>query len=128
MERLDKGTRHFPKKLDGSRDAIKNRLNNEKITFQSEFIGDVYQSRKLKNFGYPELITLLKDFSILGAVSERYDTLIKMGRFRNRFHIKNYFGNFELNESETFSEERTQKVINYMVHIVGYFKSNYSRP
>jgi len=48
--------------------------------------------------------------------------------FRNRIHIKNYFNNFEKDESNTFSESRVQKTIKAMVWFFGYFQTYYPRP
>jgi hypothetical protein len=128
LHRLDMGTNHFPKKLTKNKSEIKKELDKEKRVYQISFLDETYQGKKLRNFGYKDLINFLKKFSILGSTDEVYTILQKMGHFRNRVHIKNYFNNFEKDESVVFSEKRTQKIINCMVWIFNYFEENYSRP
>lgn len=128
LYRLDMGTNHFPKKLEDLKFDIKNRLNEEKKETEGTFLEEVYKYKKLRNFGYKDVVNFLEEFSILGSSSQKYSTLQKIGHFRNRVHINNYFDNFERDESKTFSEKRTQVTINYMRKIFLYFKDNYSRP
>lgn len=128
LERLDSATRHYPSKLGKRRKQIKEKLDSEKRDFQSTFLGEVYQYKRLRNFGYKELVEFYEKFDILGSKPDTYETLQKLGYFRNRVHIRNYFGNFERNESRTFSEERTQKTIDIMEDIFKYLSTNYPRP
>lgn len=127
LARLDMGTNHFPKKLNDARFEIKSKLSKEKKEFPGIFLDKVYQYRKLRNFKYKDLIDFFEEFSILGPSIKTYKNLQKIGHFRNRVHINNYFGNFERDESKVFSEKRTQLTIDYMVKMFRYFKENYSR-
>jgi hypothetical protein len=128
LERLESATKHFPSKLDSEKSEIKNHLNREKSNFQTTYEGRILKYKRLRNFGYSELIEFCEEFNILGSKSNTYKELKKLGLFRNRVHIRNYFGNFERNESSTFSEARTQKTIDYMETLFKYFKENYPRP
>lgn len=128
LERLESATRHFPSRLDSKRTDIKKQLEGEKNNFQTTYEGKIYQYKRLRNFGYEELIEFYKKFNILGSKPKTYDELQSLGRFRNRVHIRNYFGNFERNESRTFSEKRTQRSIDYMEATIKYFMENYPRP
>ncbi len=128
LERLDSATRHFPSKLDAKRTDIKNDLDTKKSDFQTIYKGQIYQYKRLQNFGYKELILFYKKFSILGSSSESYEALQNLGRFRNRVHIRNYFGNFERDEFRTFSESRAQRTIDSMEDIIKYFDKKYTRP
>lgn len=128
LERLDMATRHFPDRLAAQRVEIKNKLDGEKRNFQSVYHGKTYQYRKLRNFGYQDIISFCEEFSLLGPQTDVYDILKNMGRFRNRVHINNYFGNFERDESRTFSESRAQRTINYVEKIFRYMERHYSRP
>ena len=128
LERLDSATRHFPSKLDAKRTDIKNELEAEKNDFQSTYKGKVYQYKRLRNFGYKELVEFYEKFHIFGPSPNPYEALQNLGRFRNRVHIRNYFGNFERDESRTFSERRAQRTIDSMESIFKYFNKNYPRP
>jgi len=128
LERLDSATDHFPTKLDSKKTDIKKQLEGEKRNFETTHEGKVYKYKRLKNFGYKELIEFYGEFNILGSKPDIYEDLQYLGRFRNRVHIRNYFGNFERNESRTFSEERTQRTIDYMEDIFKYINKNYPRP
>lgn len=128
LERLDSATHDFPVKLDSKRILIKNALNEEKKEIQTTYEGKVYKYKRLRNFGYEELIEFYEKFKILGSASDTYKSLQNLGRFRNRIHIRNYFENFERDESRTFSEDRTQQTIDYMVSTFKYFAKNYPRP
>lgn len=128
LERLDSATNHFPSNLASQKVKIKERLSKEKIKYNVTFLDEVYQSNKLRNFGFQELVKFCEEFSLLGNSSDRYTNLKEIGKFRNRVHIKNYFNNFERDESKTFSEIRTQKTIDYMVDIFYFFNYEYSRP
>lgn len=74
------------------------------------------------------LFTLFEDFKLIGNKKEDYEFLRRIAHFRNRVHIKNYFDNFEKDESRVFTELRTQKILNSIIKIIGYFGDNYSRP
>ena len=128
LERLDSATRHFPSKLDSKRTEIKNQLDGEKNDFETTYEGKVYKYKRLKNFGYKELIEFYEQYKILGPKLDTYARLQDLGRFRNRVHIRNYFGNFERNEYRTFSERRTQESIDYMVATFKYLNDKYPRP
>lgn len=128
LERLESATKHFPSRLDSKRADIKSELESEKNDFQTTYKGQVYQYKRLRNFGYKELIEFYEKFKILGSSPDYYEVLQNLGHFRNRVHIRNYFGNFERDESRTFSESRTQKAINSMEAILKYFSKYYSRP
>lgn len=92
-------------------------------------MGEKHHYKRLKNFGYDELIPFYKEFEILGPSSDAlYTTLKSLGHFRNRVHIRNYFGNFEADEFKTFSEVRTQRTINIMGSVIQYISENYPRP
>ena len=128
LERLDSATNHYPANLNAQKIDIKKFLNKEKSEFQTTYEGKVYKFKRLKNFGYKELISFYETFHILGFREETYLTLQDLGRFRNRVHIRNYFGNFERNESRTFSENRTQRAIDFMEATLKYLSVNYPRP
>ncbi|HEY4519612.1 MAG TPA: hypothetical protein VJH33_01060 [Candidatus Paceibacterota bacterium] len=128
LERLDSATRHFPSKLDSKKKDIKKELEGKKNDFEIIYKGKVYKYKRLKNFGYKELIKFYEDFKILGSRSADYQILQELGRFRNRVHIQNYFRNFEQNESCTFSENRSQRAIDYMESVFKYLSKNYPRP
>lgn len=128
LERLDSATRHFPNKLNSKKIDIKQRLEQEKNDYETTYKGKTYKYKRLKNFGYKELIEFCKDFNILGSKPDTYKALRDLGRFRNRVHIRNYFGNFERDESRTFSEKRTQSAVSYMEAVLKYFSENYPRP
>jgi len=128
LERLDSATRHFPSKLNSKRMAIKEQLAREKNDYQTLYEGKVYKYKRLKNFGYKELIDFYEKFNLLGSKASVYETLQNLGRFRNRVHIRNYFGNFERNESRAFSEARTQNAIDCMTDIFKYLGENHPRP
>ena len=127
LERLDKATYRFPESLGESKEKIKLRLSKEKQDFEKVYEDETFKYRRLRNFGYKDIVSLFEEFSLLGSSTEVYVNLQNMGRFRNRVHIRNYFGNFERNESRTFSEVRTQKTINYMSKLFKYMEKNYSR-
>jgi hypothetical protein len=128
LERLDSATQHFLVKLELKRTQIKDALNAENKEAQTTHKGKIYKYKRLRNFGYKELIEFYQRFNILGSSAAAYEELQDLGRFRNRVHIRNYFGNFERDESRTFSENRTQKTIDYMESIFKYFSKNYPRP
>ena len=128
LERLDKATNHFPKKLAVKRAEIKKELHNQQQNAQTVYEGKVYKYKRLKNFGFKDLVEFCEKFDILGPHSATYNALQDLGRFRNRVHIRNYFGNFEKDESQTFSEKRTQQAINYMIAVFIYIGKNYPRP
>lgn len=128
LERLNMATSQFPNKLASKRSEIKNKLNGEKKIFQQVYQGEAYQYRRLRNFGYQDLVKFCEEFSLLGPSSKVYRNLERMGRFRNRVHINNYFGNFERDESRAFSETRTQEIIYYMIKMLKYLEKHYSRP
>ncbi len=128
MERLLRGTNQFPKKLADKKVLIKERLRRETKLHQAIFLDEVYQYTRLKNFGFEDLIAISEEFQIMGKDDEIYRKLKLMGRYRNRVHILNYFGNFERNESTAFNSRRTQEVVDYMQSILSYMASNYPRP
>jgi hypothetical protein len=128
LERLDSATRHFPSKLSVDRENIKAELNRKQCDFQSIYEGQVYKYKRLQNFGYKDLIEFYEHFHLLGKSPLNYRVLQDLGRFRNRVHIRNYFSNFERDESQVFSERRTQAAINIMVSVFKYLSENYPRP
>jgi hypothetical protein len=127
LERLDSATRQFPDKLSKNRMLIKSELSTRKRVLQRIYKGQVYQYKRLENFGYKDLIEVYEKFKILGASVTTYAELQDLGRFRNRVHIRNYFENFERDESRTFSETRTQRAINSMEKTIAYLGRNYPR-
>lgn len=128
LERLDQGTSHFPDKLNAVRVEVKNELEKEKKYDLSVFNGQAYKNKKLRNFGYKELIEFYKKFRLIGLKDSNYQILQRLGHFRNRVHIRNYFENFERDEVRVFSEARTQETINIMEEILRYFSEKYARP
>jgi hypothetical protein len=128
LERLDRATNHFPAHLNAQRHDIKAELQGQQKEFITTYQGKSYKGKRLKNFGYVELIAFCEKFHLLGADANLYTQLQDLGRFRNRVHIRNYFGNFERNESRTFSEKRTQNTLEYMQVVVAYLHEHYERP
>ncbi len=128
LHRLDGGTKHFPELFLDKRGEIKARLEKEKRTAYSVYEGKEFQYKKIKNFTFSDVIEFFEEYKLLGSLKKDYEFLKNTNRFRNRVHIRNYFDNFEKDESDVFSEGRTQKVVNAMVILINYFEINYKRP
>lgn len=128
LERLESATAHFPLKLATERELIKARLNQEQNILETVRNGQVRKHKRLKNIGYDQLISLCEELALLGRNSRNYSILRTLGRFRNRVHIRNYFDNFERDESRVFSEARAQSAINHMESVIEYLSLNYPRP
>lgn len=129
LYRLYYGTNHFPLKLRCREDVIKNRLKNETQTKRiSDIIDGEREISVIKNFNFSSMISIYEELELLGHDEKVYNVLFASAKFRNRVHIKNYFGNFEKNEHKTFLEERVQTTIDLMMWIFDYFEDNYKRP
>lgn len=129
LYRLYHGTNHFPVSLKHREAEIKRKINEK--TKDKKIVstdGKEYYCSILKNFNFAPMITLYRDLNLLGNQATIYDTLLKLSYFRNRVHINNYYDNFEKDEKETFSEKRTQTILDIMIWFFTYFKKNYSRP
>ncbi len=128
LYRLYEVTDHFPKNLKGIEQRIKEELRRETKIFEVVFEDKILKHRRLKNFGYSEIAKIIEKYRLIGPDNEKYEFLEKIGKFRNRIHINNYFGNYEKDESKVFSEIRTQKIIDFMLWLFDCFHLNYSRP
>ena len=129
LYRLYQGTSHFPQKLKDKETVIKSKLTQE--TKKSKYVDSEnreYWVCSLKNFDFITMIKIYQDLKLLGDYKQNYEFLMNLAHFRNRIHIKNYFNNFEKDESNTFSESRVQKTIKAMVWFFGYFQTYYPRP
>ncbi|OGH78800.1 MAG: hypothetical protein A2469_04435 [Candidatus Magasanikbacteria bacterium RIFOXYC2_FULL_40_16] len=129
LYRLYQGTSHFPQKLKDKETVIKSKLTQE--TKKSKYVDSEnreYWVCSLKNFDFITMIKIYQDLKLLGDYKQNYEFLMNLARFRNRIHIKNYFNNFEKDESKTFSESRVEKIIKAMVWFFGYFQTHYPRP
>lgn len=119
--RLNSSTNHFPDK----RFVL---MNKQKIKQSLKKQINKKSGKRLRNFGFLDLIDFFDDFKLLGNKKDNYDFLRSVSKFRNRLHIKNYYNNFEKDESKVFTEPRTQRILDSIVKIVDYFETNYSRP
>lgn len=129
LYRLYLSTNHFPDKLKDQENIIKSKLAQE--TKKSKYVDSKnreYWIQSLKNFNFITMIEFYEELKLLGDIKKNYEFLTKLVHFRNRIHIKNYFNNFEKNESVTFSEIRVQKTLKAMVWFFEYFEKNYPRP
>jgi len=130
VARLWDATDHFPEGINHeTKKLIKEELDkktSKKKRTDSE--GNTLSYRKLRNLSYREVVAFYSEFKLLGSNETLYESLDKMGHFRNRVHIKNYHGNFQRDERLVFTNERTKVVIKIMESIVDYFETNYSRP
>ncbi len=129
LYRLYEGTVHFPVNLRTKEDEIKNRLGIE--TKKSKYIDledREHWIARLKNFNFISMIDIYDELRLLGEIQKNYESLKTMAHYRNRIHMKNYFNNFEKDESRTFSKERTQKSLHAMEWFFSYFERTYPRP
>lgn len=128
LYRLYHGTNHFPSKLNNRCDEIKDILRDKNCSKINNLLkDDMYIAYELKNFNFSPMISLYKRLELLGSGDYIYDNLDKLSKFRNRVHIKNYYDNFEKDERVTFSSNRVQKTINYMLWIIDFFENEYRR-
>lgn len=130
ISRLKTGTNHFPKSIKEDEKAkIKHYLESEGTDYSYVKFGGkkIVKSKKLKNFGFSKIIGIYEKYKLLGEDENLYENLEKLSYFRNRIHIKNYFENFEKDESITFSNKRTLVSLKIMEYISHYHSDNYPR-
>lgn len=122
---LSESTRHFPNHSisNETREYIKKKINRDKVPYGP----DGYL--RIKNYSFTELVGVLEESEILGDVdSDIYDRLSRANYLRNRIHIFNWFGNFELDENVVFTEKRVQAVEKLLVDILTILEKRYPRP
>jgi hypothetical protein len=130
--RLDGATNHFPETIKPkTRDLIKQRIENDKQWFSRKDFskGEVSRYKRIKNYKLSELIAIFSEFELLG---EKENTIYKhlegMSYLRNRIHIFNWFGNFEIDEERVFSEIRLKKSEEVLGEILQVMEEKYARP
>ena len=130
--RIDLATNHFPDNIDAlKREKIKQRIAREKEWFpRKDFLtGEDEKYRRIKNYKISELIRIFSEYELLGTGGDViYRHLEEASYLRNRIHIFNWFGNFEIDEDKVFNENRLQKIENLLVEILDIMQEKYQRP
>lgn len=125
--RLSEATTHFPACISSEkRSQIKKEIDESKQVFSSRERGEY---KRVKNYSNKELRNLLLKYELLGQkTSPIYNDFEEAVFLRNRIHIFNWFGNFEPDEENVFTNQRVENVEHLAVTIITYLASTYSRP
>lgn len=130
--RLDVATNHFPEIINQEkREKIKNKIEREKEWFlRKDFLtGKDEKYKRIKNYKISELIRIFYEYEILGEKTGNiYKHLEDASYLRNRIHIFNWFGNFEIDEDKVFSESRLEKIEFLIMEILDIMEEKYNRP
>lgn len=123
--RLDLATSHFPSHIGNSkRTQIKARLNEEKVIYPKKS-----SMKRVRNYKMAEFVKLFLEFELLGPKDAvLYDHLSKAAKMRNRIHISNYYRNFEIDESDVFTDRRLTAIEKIMEEVLGVMGRMYIRP
>jgi hypothetical protein len=130
--RLDMSTNHFPESIDqDKREKIKRKIEREKEWFtRKDFLTDKDEKyKRIKNYKISELIKMFSECELLGDKEHLiYKHLEEASYLRNRIHIFNWFGNFEIDEDKVFNESRLGKIESLLVEILSIMEVRYKRP
>lgn len=134
--RLDSATNHFPdniKSISQRKNEIKSKIDEDKVDkIMVDEFGIEHEYKRVKNYRFPEIISFCEDFNLLGGASRAdidvYDKLKELGRLRNRIHIQNWFGNFEIDDSSAFSLDRVNEAVELFQFISRILSQYYPRP
>lgn len=125
VTRLDSATNQFPKSIPLHKEReIKRYILSQKVPFKTA----IGEHLRVKNYPFTQLLNLIKKFELLGdGNSTIYSALEKIGYFRNRIHIYNWFDNFEKDEKNVFTDKRLLALEDLFLYVLDHMSSNYSR-
>lgn len=130
--RLGQATSHFPESINqDKREKIKRKIENDKEwSIRKDPLTNVDERyKRIKNYKISELIKIFSEHELLGEKNNIiYQHLEEASFLRNRIHIFNYFGNFEINEDEVFNESRLEKIESLLIEILNIMEERYERP
>lgn len=130
--RLDMSTKHFPENINqDKREKIKARIEREKewFTRKDSLTDKDERYKRIKNYKISELIRMFSEYELLGGKEHViYKHLEGASYLRNRIHIFNWFGNFEIDEDKVFNESRLEKIESLLVEILNIMEEKYDRP
>ncbi len=126
ITRLDGATNHFPDSITASKEAqIKAHLDKDKQWFMTR----LGRRKRVKNYKLGEIRDFLKRYLLLGSQTNPiYSDLEEAIFLRNRIHIFNWFGNFERDEQDVFSDTRLVKLEKLLVKVINGMFIIYPRP
>jgi hypothetical protein len=130
--RLDMATNHFPESIgQEKREKIKRKIEREKEWFtRKDFLTNKDEKyKRIKNYKISELIRIFSEYELLGEKDNIiYKHLEGASYLRNRIHIFNWFGNFEIDEDKVFNESRLGKIETLLIEILNIMEEKYDRP
>ena len=127
--RLSEATTEFPKDIQYEKKLnIKNYLSKQKVSYKSNNRERATLLR-VRNYSLAQIIKFLQDFELLEKANHNvYLDLNKIAIFRNRIHIYNWYGNFEKDERNLYTDTRLLSVEKYFLYVLNTLESRYSRP